>query len=278
MSYSAIPGLIPELAMDNNSDVTMVFLEPGRVVFTTPARDPWYNATKYVATFVTLNTLANVTTNGSDAYMANEPSSPLACKSQIQFCNPNLPEDRRCGVLGSGMDAVNLENGYLGVFPENNDTISRLTWLLDNSISDLDSMDNMLRVLGSTSLLSRYGLGIDGRQSLIPDNQWQLDVEHWFSIVQASLQYSLVMAAIGPTDPEVRKWFRAPSDHVESSFCNNQVGGMSLVDDGALTASEEDPKHCIHFLQLILDAIHIRARKYHHSCVLHPRSTDGCGS
>jgi hypothetical protein len=200
----------------------ILYLSANEVAFTTEVHDPIYNATRLIGQILVSDVEANITVEGTKVYMANEPASPLGCRVQYQYCNPNLPLESQCFPLASSSDAIQI--GVPELFPpEDVAAITRMFWAYYIAFGDFDHSASLLRVLGPGALLGRYGLGIDGIQGILPDNQWQLDAEHWFSISMAAIQLSFVTAAIGPNDPAIQPWFRKPNDTAEFAMCDNQV-------------------------------------------------------
>jgi hypothetical protein len=70
-------------------------------------------------------------------------------------------------------------------------------------------------------LLSR--LESVGASTALPDNQWQIDVEYWHSIVLAALQSIAVQSAADPFDPDWFQHLRGPSSPEARYLCQNQV-------------------------------------------------------
>ncbi|KAK0628036.1 hypothetical protein DIS24_g10867 [Lasiodiplodia hormozganensis] len=82
-------------------------------------------------------------------------------------------------------------------------------------------MATIVEEMGISGLTSRYGLN-QGLQGPLAPDQWQLDVQHWFTIWLATLQGSLVMQATGPSNPDVMPWVQTPRDETEKHFCQSQ--------------------------------------------------------
>ncbi|KAL1626675.1 hypothetical protein SLS54_002838 [Diplodia seriata] len=199
---------IPELRQ-LEGDITLYFLSPNFVMFSRKMDDPWYSAhTDFVEVFMT----------GLDGkmtmYRADEPASVLACVSQYQICNPNQPANRQCTALGSIED---IESGLKSL--HFNDRQGKVIEWFGSLLSF--SIYTLIGDLGSSVLTSRYSLS-GGLQAPIPNNQWQLEVEHWFTIWLANLQQLFVSYATGPSDPEVMRWVRTPKDDTERNICRNQ--------------------------------------------------------
>ncbi|KAI1735540.1 hypothetical protein F4680DRAFT_461651 [Xylaria scruposa] len=75
--------------------------------------------------------------------------------------------------------------------------------------------------MGTESLLSRRLLGI-GVQAALPENQWQIEVEHWYHIVLAGYQKIYMDGATGlpPSYPE--EWVQRPADAQQRKMCHSQ--------------------------------------------------------
>lgn len=76
--------------------------------------------------------------------------------------------------------------------------------------------------LGSDSLQSRNRLsaGLQGALSL---NQWGNDVENWFNITLASIQYFPVFTAAGYLSNLTEEYVLRPNSSSELKICQNQV-------------------------------------------------------
>lgn len=85
-----------------------------------------------------------------------------------------------------------------------------------------NELDAFVETLGAGSLTARYKL-VSGYQGPLPDNQWQLDVEHWHASTLAAIQGSAVDAATGPASPDMRQYWVPPENEQQQYLCNNQV-------------------------------------------------------
>jgi hypothetical protein len=196
------------------------------VAFSSPSKDPWYavsdipmNQVKYVdGSDESEDSISNL-------YYTTEPASPLACMQQYQYCNPNLPEEPRCTRLSSQYDAT--YEGYDRLFGGSDSEINRFLWY-DYALTNVaSSLNQVVQDLGAQSMSSRSGLSL-GFQGPLPDNQWQVDVAHWFSVILASLQNSVVSLAKGPPS-DLARWKMTPNNTEETYACKNQVSCL-LVD------------------------------------------------
>ena len=85
-----------------------------------------------------------------------------------------------------------------------------------------NELDGFVQTLGAASLSSKYNL-VSGVQGPLPDNQWQLDVEHWHAATLVAMQGSAVDAAMGPSSEAMGKFWVGPENEVERKGCANQV-------------------------------------------------------
>jgi hypothetical protein len=205
---------IPTLQRQD-ADVFIFFLSANAVLFSAPTIDNWYNATKPVA----ILKKSGEWTGRLTLYAQDEAASPLACLQQDQFCNPNLPEGDRCSPLSGSVDAP---FNALNLF-QDQEQLNRFMWTYNNTLNGFPVVliDPVL-TLGIQTLTSRYDLTVS-IQGPLPDNQWQLDVQHWHSTNLATLQASFVGAATGPSDPNLNEWLQRPTNAEEKTLCQNQV-------------------------------------------------------
>lgn len=101
--------------------------------------------------------------------------------------------------------------------------------------------------LGAGSLRARDGLKA-GYQSPLPDNQWQLDVQHWFAVALSLEQSGTIHGAIGPTDRNLWTWIDTNVTQFQRDRCNSQVSIQSLRIDANITDvvdPTEDSQRCL---------------------------------
>ncbi|KAI3319692.1 hypothetical protein HD806DRAFT_547935 [Xylariaceae sp. AK1471] len=203
-----------EPILRHDADVTVIFLSGGGVTYTAPSSDEWYrvSSTKSNISFTGITTIAP-----QPVYLPLEPSSPLGCTNQYQFCHR---DNHHCGPLASIRDAIS------GAANISNTTHHESTGQFNYLIAALNderfwSLGDLIEQLGWESLTSKTSLS-SGFQGPLPSNQWQLDVIHWSEIAKASMQAALLhVAYFDPPDPpalEIRKNFTFP----DNRSCNNQ--------------------------------------------------------
>lgn len=82
-------------------------------------------------------------------------------------------------------------------------------------------------MLGPEALTSLKYIS-QGTMGPIPDNQWQLDVEYWWSTYLSSLQAGVVDTARGPSDPRLNPYKVQPLNSHMQNMCNNQVRYITI--------------------------------------------------
>ena len=202
---------IPQLHRAD-ADVMLFFLTAQGIKYTQAVNDPWFSAHKEGPTH---GNIFNDTPNPS--YLQDEPLSVLGCTMQMQICNPNLPEGKRCERLRGFIDnSFQVEDLY-----ESQSQKQALTWA--NLIFGLGwfSISGIVDSMGISSLLARQNLA-NNYQGPLPDNQWQAEVEHWVGASMASLQGSFVESGNGPT-AKYQQFRQAPNNTDEWNICKNQV-------------------------------------------------------
>lgn len=211
----------------------LTFLVGNGVHFMEKAEDPWYRGTLPGK---------NVTWNGANgklsklSYRPEQAASPMACLRQFQFCNSALPEERRCGPLGSALDAQ-VQAAHLFNMTEDqiaNSDIpdtpagSRYVWFLEFLSLAGYGPEILVNYLGPNSLASQSSLSrYPGLLGAIPSNQWQLDVENWWAIHMALMQSGMVSIAYGNHDPALKPFEIPPFNSRYQKLCNNQVSNAA---------------------------------------------------
>lgn len=217
---------IPALARPD-ADTMLVFLAGKGVEFYKATNDPWYRGTMPGDKALIAGTNETIT-----FYRPEEAASPLGCTKQFQFCNPSFPGDNKCGPLASWLDTM-IESAPLfnltaeemlgdeTSFPSNR-IGSRYSWLIMQLAYATMDTYTILSSLEARSLVSQRYLAA-GVMGELPENQWQLDVSHWFAIQLASIQAGVVNTALGPSDPALGPYkMMPPNEHVRE-LCNSQV-------------------------------------------------------
>lgn len=217
---------IPQLSV-SDADLMLVFLSAGGVLFFNHTDDPWYRG-------IIPSTTLYYKGDHLQLYAPDEAASPMGCLQRFQYCNSNM----KCGSLASNTDAQTSASSLFHLTPGefssgllsshgSDGTPSRFEMFLA-VLSSSGGIPDLITSLGSSSLLSsqHFGQGVMGP---LPNNQWQLDVIHWFAIRMASLQAASVNTARGLTDEALLPYVSGPSDEHQWTMCNNQVRNDSII-------------------------------------------------
>lgn len=219
---------IPELFRPD-ADLFLIFLSGNGVNFWEQTDDPWYrgNVTGTTALHHMYGYIENHT-----VYRPEEAASPMGCIQQYQYCNA----DFKCGNLASDSDAIvsaaPLFNTTLEETRGNTNVSgpvsSRFAWF-HKIMSTSYELNSLITGFGSKFLESRVHLS-EGYMGILPNNQWQLDVTHWWAILLAAKQAAFVNAARGPTDKSIleSKFISSPKHPYEEEMCNSQVRSSIL--------------------------------------------------
>jgi hypothetical protein len=206
----------------NDADVTLLFLSRNQIVSPVEINDPWYSAHQTIPGFrLNFTGWGNLTLGG---YFADEPVSVLGCTKQYQICyadKTGKPSD--CSRLGGKQELYWL----LTSLTQSEKQLNRTRWSIMSALTG-NELDGFVQTLGAASLSSKYSL-VSGVQGPLPDNQWQLDVEHWHAATLVAMQGSAVDAASGPSDPNMRTFWVPPANDQEKYICNNQVSAFLLA-------------------------------------------------
>lgn len=211
-----------------DADLLAVFLSPDGILFLNQTEDPWYRA-------VVPSTPLSFRGGSRTLYMPDEAASPLGCTQRYQYCDSS----RKCGSLASFSDALDSASPLFHLSPSDiwtgvrsshppDPTTARFD-LFQATIRSSSGLYDLLTALGSSSLLSPQKF-TEGFMGPLPDNQWQLDVSHWFAIRLASLQAAFVNSAHGPKDDALLPYTLRPDDEYQRAMCKNQVSKIQSFD------------------------------------------------
>lgn len=202
-----------------DADLYLIFLSGNGVGFYEPAEDSWYrNLVPWKDVTVVGNAVAGKWYK--TVYRPEEAASPMGCIQQHQYCNAKL----ECGELASSYDAQATAAHLFGTPPDGNTSsqaYSEYNWFQNIIYSSYDIMA-IVKNLGTASLASRrYFNG--GYMSQISNEQWKLDVTHWWATLMALKQSAFVNTAQGPKDPYLQQDTLQPEDKHMEALCRNQV-------------------------------------------------------
>lgn len=201
---------IPELEVPN-ADISALFLEINDVFFSSPVADPWYNAQAGPRSGST--GLGNTT-----FYYSDQMVRTLGCAQQYQFCNPSLPKNISCTPLMGIFEASRLAETTLFTDPKTRNTFHWSSLAIMNMANGFNELITILR--GGALLASDTLSGVG--QFALPDNQWELELEHWFKTTLADLQRAVLDQATGPADKTAASFHSGPTTAEARAVCQNQ--------------------------------------------------------
>jgi hypothetical protein len=211
-----VKGFIPIADLRRpNADVILVFLSANGIIFTEQCDDSWYSAHLSGAW---IQTGDGVQPSNVSLFLGDDPVRVLGCTSQYQFCNSEVEPESSCTPLNGIFAAQTLAENIWQAGRQK----ALAEWSANALLHSAIGLPEIISQLGVSSLTSRYKLA-DGIQGPLPDNQWQLEVQHWFKMTLADLQRVAVETATGPTDASLNQWLQRPQTPDERQLCRNQV-------------------------------------------------------
>ncbi|KAF7533746.1 hypothetical protein G7054_g6810 [Neopestalotiopsis clavispora] len=192
---------LPELTV-RDATLYLIFLQANGVVSLYPIHDAWFKSTKVVG---------HDLDNNAKGYGQDTPASPMGCLLRHQYCNAS----GSCSLMdvnGGFPDAVR------SIFPDES-SYDRVAWFdeLASRAFDLGPV-----VHGRNNLQARYGLFSGTLDEPLPDNQWQIEVAYWFSIMMASVQKSSVDTAAGSWNDALLPYIARPASPEQANACMSQ--------------------------------------------------------
>ncbi|KAE9364713.1 hypothetical protein N431DRAFT_355340 [Stipitochalara longipes BDJ] len=207
-SFFPIPELTPQ-----NASLFIFFLTSGALLFTHPSTDSWYGGTTNTTE---IHKLKISDWGNATMFRQSEPGSPLACKELEQYCYSGVKGQRKCTPLES------LSNSMVD-FADLLDEEDKawISWLFMTTFNIAVGTRIPLSLLGTHVLMARNKLNGPLLGSL-PENQWQLEVQHWHATAMAHLQAAFLESIIGFKDPKFSPLIRYPNTTIERDLCANQ--------------------------------------------------------
>ena len=202
---------IPELLV-TDGDVTVLFLSSNDILFLNKTADPWYSAQTFYRYLPGI--LDNVPI---PTYAHDDAVRALGCIERIQFCNPNVPGNSSCTPLTGISQAFQLGPLLWQDLTQK----AYFNWSTSGIYSGMMNIFETTTIIGTAALQSRNTLA-EGVQFLIPDNQWELEMETFFKVILASLQRIIIDQATGPADPTLLPDLARPNTIEEQKVCANQ--------------------------------------------------------
>lgn len=190
-----------------DADITIVMITPNSMRFAAPNNDPVFGAHK---------TSSHVDYQGQTHtwYLPQYWVSIISCAEQHQICNPlnsactplvgSIPLLRQSLAPELGLNSVQQ------VIMERISTVLPYTSVYQTVYPRKDSA---LRAQEKVT---------DLEQAPIPDNQWIIELSHWFEAGLARLQRGIVEYATGPTNIIPGLSVFLPNDAVSKAMCYSQ--------------------------------------------------------
>lgn len=217
MSDARYSDFVPVKELQNvEADLSLFFLSSFAMQFIEPVDDPWFSAHQ--------ETFMDILVGPTKMYQQDRPAGVLGCTTQQQFCNPNLPDGRRCSPLRGVYDnIINGTDAVLDLWKDDADR-ARIRWFRDNVFlrGTTASIQDIVQVAGLTALSARNTLSA-GVQSPLPPDQWMREVELWAAASLVSKQGAFQEVAGGPSSRQADKILVEPKDAVGRQICRSQV-------------------------------------------------------
>ena len=204
-----------------DADVVLLFLHSD-ASYTGPVYDPWFLATEsFGGNCVPQDLTGKGASIGLTNWAQTLYASVMACTEQYQYCNH---DSSRCSPLtgsapgGSVRQAMtNLQAG-LGLNSRQKSTQERL--FQASFTSDINTVVERLPIgLNVLAPLSGNYFNLPP----LPDNQWILEMQHYFVTGLASVQLSIAAYASGPLKASNDQYLQRPTNKSEGWACDNQI-------------------------------------------------------
>ncbi|TRX92221.1 hypothetical protein FHL15_006836 [Xylaria flabelliformis] len=202
---------IPELTV-TDADLKLLFLAGNGIYFTNVTNDPWYKATTPGP--ISHPLVANES-SAIQVYRQDNPGSPMGCVHRSQYCRAGPSGGSMCTDLTGELD---LYYSVMSVFDDEH-AFNRVNWF--QTMVDASWWLEDIVGRGDVNLAAQYRVR-SGVQGPLPDDQWQLEVQYWFSIMLASMQRTFVDTATGPSDVNLKQYRVPPANADEQNLCVNQ--------------------------------------------------------
>ena len=215
-TFIPIPELIPR---NSSGEVFILFLQSDNVLFIQKPKDRWYGDDMGPIQVSHLLKGSGTGAENVSMFRQNQPGSPLACHELQQYCYTGAKGTQKCTQLQGGMDAVG--NIFAQLDPEDEPWFN---WFELTTVETGMATRSPLNLLGTRMLMARDSLNgpVLGQ---LPDNQWQLEVQHWHATAMADMQAAFLRSIVGPGNPDLPRLMRVvyPNSTMEREICENQV-------------------------------------------------------
>ena len=199
---------LPELYRDD-ADTTLVFLSINGS-YMSEVHDPWFRAT--VPTNMTAIIYGNDSTGDYVLHSADKPVNIVACAEQHQFRNP---ANGATSAL-RGQELFVTEPTNLTFNDEQNAIFNRSFWIGCNTLL------TVITTALDSNLLADESRWYDNDPGL-PDNQWQLEFNHWFGIGLLTIQLWSQQYVNGIVRPDLNRYVTPATTSFQKEMCVNQI-------------------------------------------------------
>ena len=200
-----------------NADLSIVFLI-NDVQYLGRVDDPWFRAQ---VPLPETDHSVSLEYYNSVQYKTALPANPLACASQVQWCNPAHADGSRCteltgAAIGGPEAAMASAINELDLNPRQTAVLKRLyqhQWNTD--IYSIADEINFYTLLADEALTGT-------ESAALPNDQWVREVDHWFGLSLTAIQLQTVNYALGDGNPSHDKYV-VQVDGESEWMCSNQL-------------------------------------------------------
>ena len=189
----------------------MVFLAR-QATYTVPVLDPWFKAATPLTQDV-INT--ELHESAMQTYAASDPVSVLGCLEQTELCNPNIADPLVRVILPTECNIADQTAGL-----EFNDKQMATAERLYESITRTAHAQSVYSLGGAGMLAASYIQ--DNLSPGLPDDQWRLEAQNWFSTSLTALQLWTVQYVTGYGRADFNKYVTPPPP-ADKWMCSNQI-------------------------------------------------------
>lgn len=166
--------------------------------------------------------MRNSGVSAGTGYFKDEPVSAVGCAIQYEYCAPPSPGSRnkRCETPHGFADERETWNETLG--ERTKEQYQSLTSLFEQNIGALDQLALTIR---SSVLVARSSLQAS-IQGILPNDQWQIEMENLVNTYLAKMQREIILRITGPPfAPADPNWWQQvkKNDTGKWAICKSQV-------------------------------------------------------
>lgn len=213
----------------SSADVTLVTLVAGDILYYSPVYDPFFLATKNQ----THNLEGDIAVSW---YFPTNNLTALLCTEQHQICSATNSSHCSPLVTQSEVKATSQTMQALALNDVQKATVTRI-----GSVLPYGNIFNVVAGRQGNALLASQTLYAGQQTAPLPENQWEIEVQNWFSLTLAQLQNSMLQYVTGPDDANLQRFVHLAADDPSSELaklCTQQrvgpVAGYTNFDFSAI--------------------------------------------